>query len=160
VKIPTTRFGEVEVSDDAVITFPKGILGFPAEKEYVMFDGPEGSPFKWLQAVRNPDIAFIICDPRIFKPDYVVGVTPHELEELEIAAADDGVVCVIMFIPEDPRRMTANLLGPLVFNAEKRIGRQLVLTNPEYSTKHLVLQPGTADKNAGGENADTETNPT
>jgi len=43
-------------------------------------------------------------------------------------------------IPEDPRKMTANLAGPLVVNVHSRNGRQLVL-NPElYPLKYPFIQ--------------------
>jgi flagellar assembly factor FliW len=36
--------------------------------------------------------------------------------------------------------ITANLLGPLVINPRTRRGRQLVLTESGYSTRHPVAQ--------------------
>ena len=56
--VKTSRFGEVTVEDSAVITFPEGIVGFPDIRGFVMFDGPEGTPFKWLQSTERPELAF------------------------------------------------------------------------------------------------------
>ena len=36
--------------------------------------------------------------------------------------------------------LTANLLGPLVLNPLNRRGKQLVLAESEYSTKHPIVQ--------------------
>ena len=36
--IKTTRFGEVEVDKNLEIHFPDGLLGFPEEKDYVIFE--------------------------------------------------------------------------------------------------------------------------
>ena len=44
-----------------------------------------------------------------------------------------------MVIPEDPRKMTANLAGPLVINAKTRIGRQIVLNTDKYPLKYAIL---------------------
>ena len=142
MKIKTSRFGEVAVDDSAAISFPEGLLGFPQARLFVIFDGPEGTPFKWLQAVDHPALAFVICDPLLFKPDYRIAAADGDLAVLHLDKPDDVVVCAILTIPVDPWRMTANLLGPVVFNAARRVGKQLVLSGPEYSTKHPVFPGG------------------
>ena len=137
--VKTSRFGEVTVEDSAVVRFPEGIVGVPDVRQFVIFDGPEGTPFKWLQSCDRPELAFVICDPQLFKADYQVTVNKQELKALELASPSDAVICVILSIPVDPWKMTANLLGPVIFNAETRIGKQLVLSGPEYTTKHPVF---------------------
>jgi len=144
MKIKTSRFGEVTVADSAAISFPEGLVGFPDARTFVIFEGPEGTPFKWLQSVDRPELAFVICDPLYFKGDYRVAVPNAELAELKLGGPGDAVISVILSIPPDPWRMTANLLGPVVFNAERRIGKQLVLSGTEYSTKHPVFPQGFA----------------
>ncbi len=142
MQLKTSRFGEVTVEESAVISFPEGVVGFPDVRRFVIFDGPEGTPFKWLQAVDRPELAFVICDPALFKPDYQVGATKEHLASLKLAKPEDAVICVILSVPTDPWKMTANLLGPVVFNAESKLGRQLVLSGPEYTTKHPVFPDG------------------
>jgi flagellar assembly factor FliW len=132
----------VNVEDSAVISFPEGIVGFPGVRGFVIFDGPEGTPFKWLQSIDQPELAFVVCDPLLFKSDYRVSVNREELASLEMENTEDAVICVILSIPADPWKMTANLLGPVIFNAEKRLGKQLVLSGPEYTTKHAVFPDG------------------
>jgi flagellar assembly factor FliW len=142
MRIRTSRFGEVTVDDSAAIEFPAGLLGFPEATRFVIFDGPEGTPFKWLQAADQPELAFVICDPLLFKPDYHLSVPEAELADLAFRSQEDVVVCVILTIPADPWRMTANLLGPLVFNSARRVGKQLVLSGTDCSTKHAVFPDG------------------
>jgi flagellar assembly factor FliW len=142
MRIKTSRFGDVTVDDSAAISFPDGLLGFPDARSFVIFDGPEGTPFKWLQSADKPELAFVICDPLLFAADYRVSVPAAELADLCIDRLEDAVVCVILSIPADPWRLTANLLGPLVFNAERRLGKQLVLSGTEHTTKHPVFPNG------------------
>jgi flagellar assembly factor FliW len=144
MKIKTSRFGEVTVDDSAAISFPEGMVGFPDTRTFVIFDGPEGTPFKWLQSADRPELAFVICDPLVFKSDYHLAVPSAELADLELRRPEDTVISVILSIPSDPWRMTANLLGPVIFNAERRLGKQLVLSGSEYSTKHPVFPQGFA----------------
>jgi len=140
MKIKTTRFGEISLAEEALIDFPEGLVGFPQLRRFAVFDGPEGSPFKWLQSADEPGIAFVICDPLLFKPDYRVRVTREEIASIELEKIDDGLVATILVIPDDPQQMTANLLGPIVFNSAKRLGKQVVLMDPDLTTKYKVLR--------------------
>ena len=40
--IQTTRFGEVEIQDQDILTFPSGMLGFSAERHFVMIEDDYG----------------------------------------------------------------------------------------------------------------------
>jgi len=140
--IETTRFGELEVGEDELIRFPRGLVGLPELTGFFMFDGPEGTPFKWLQSTDRPELAYVICDPVLFIPEYRVKVTVDDLAPVEVKAVDDAVVATILSVPEDWRLMTANLVGPLVFNVPKRLGMQLVIGEPGCSVKHRVFGGG------------------
>ena len=43
-------------------------------------------------------------------------------------------------MPSNPQNMTANLKAPLVFNLKNRKGKQLILNNPAYTTRHNILE--------------------
>jgi flagellar assembly factor FliW len=45
----------------------------------------------------------------------------------------------IVTIPEDHKKMSANLQGPVIINREKRIGKQFISTNPDWKTRHYIL---------------------
>lgn len=148
MKVQTTRFGELEVDEKELYTFPEGLLGFGHVKTYLVRDHSKG-PFKWLQAVDQPGLAFVVCDPMTFKPDYRVNISKAEMEELKLDKLEDAVVLVVLVVPKDPKQMTANLQGPLVFNPKARIARQLVLQSEEYTTKYRVFQDAGDTAGAG-----------
>ena len=140
LKVNTTRFSEIEVKEDDVITLPAGLIGFPELKKYVLLDhDKEESPFKWLQSLDDPAIAFVLINPLLFRPDYLVEVNEAEITELELSSEEDAVISVIITMPNNPQNMTANLKAPLVFNLKNRKGRQVILNNPEYSTRHNIM---------------------
>ncbi|MEM7164927.1 MAG: flagellar assembly protein FliW [Planctomycetota bacterium] len=144
VTFETLRFGEVTVSKDRIVNFPRGLVGLPDATRFT-FLHPEDTdgPFFWMQALDDPALAFVVCDPRSFFPDYVVPLASEDQETLEIVAAEDGVVCVILVVPEDPRQITANLRGPVVINPQTCIGLQLVLAGDQYGARsHLFPVPG------------------
>ena len=128
MKCQSTRFGTFEVNDDTLLVFPSGILGFPDWTKYVMLDHDTDAPFKWLQCVEEPQLAFVILDPAIFKPDYQITITTDALIEIQKQDNDELSVVTILTIPSgDPSGVTANLRGPLVMNHRTRLCKQLVL---------------------------------
>jgi flagellar assembly factor FliW len=139
MRILTKANGEIEVDERQRIRFPDGILGFEDLKDYVMFDAAQ-PPFYWLQSVDRVEIAFVLIDPTVFRPDYTPDIDMEELAEIGIASPEDMLVLTIVTIPEDSRLMTANLQGPLVINRETRVARQVISPNPKWGVRHLILE--------------------
>ena len=139
LKVKTTRFGEIEVKDGDIIELPAGLIGFPELKQYVMLDHDKDSPFKWLQSLNDGAIAFVLINPLLFKPEYTVEVTEVEVSDLQLEAEEDAVISVIITMPANPQNMTANLKAPLVFNLKNKKGKQIILNNPAYTTRHNVM---------------------
>ncbi len=140
MKVNTTRFGEIDVPENDLILMPQGVIGFQDLKKYVILDHEKDSPFKWLQSVEDGSIAFVLINPLTFKPDYEVEVTEAEINDLELESEEDAVISVIVTIPSNPKNMTANLKGPLIFNLKNRKGKQIVLQDPRYTTRHNIME--------------------
>ena len=152
MKITTKALGEIEVAEEQTIEMPSGMIGFPAIQRFALipFADPE-VPFLWWQCIDEPSLSFIVIDPALIAPEYEVAVPVEEFEDIELKAAADGSVYVIATVPEDPRDMTVNLMGPIVINQSARKAKQLVLTDPGYTTRHRVLRqetPGHACANS------------
>ena len=135
----TTRFGDIEVKDADIVLLPAGLIGFPELKKYVLLDHDKESPFKWLQSLDDGAIAFVLINPLLFKPDYLVEVTEAEVSDLELENEEDAIISVIITMPSNPQNMTANLKAPLVFNLKNRRGKQIILNNAEYTTRHNIM---------------------
>lgn len=136
----TVRFGEVTVTTERMLEFPRGLVGMPEARNFVFLHQQDGhGPFFWLQSADDPNLAFVVCEPHVFFPEYQVPLTNEEQKFLQIKQAEDGVVCLILVVPGDPKKITANLRGPLVVNVETRVGMQVVLTGEDYPTKALVF---------------------
>jgi len=80
LKIHTTRFGDIEIENSRVIHFPEGLLGFPEQKDYILFEHKPGSPFLWLQSATVPELAFVVTDPFLIKQDFLDHLTNDEKE--------------------------------------------------------------------------------
>jgi flagellar assembly factor FliW len=137
----SARLGSFEVPEENVLTFPAGLLGFRDHVRYVILDHDTDAPFKWLQSLDDPDLAFVIMDPVDCADKYAVDVTPEALAEIKSIDSNDLSIAVILTIPSaDPASVTANLRGPLVMNSRTRLGKQLVLAD-NYPTRHPVFAP-------------------
>jgi flagellar assembly factor FliW len=137
MEVPTTRFGTVEIAEDRVITFPKGILGFPAYRKYCLLQPAQDACFFWLQCVEDPSLAFVVTDPANFFPDYSVPVRTEQMEELRLDNLEDSQVLVI--VNKVGQTLTGNLQGPLVVNVGGRVGEQFVLAEKKWTTRHHLM---------------------
>ena len=138
MKVNTTRFGWIEVDGERIMTFPEGLLGFPDYSRYALVQTNNEGTFFWMQSVERPDLAFVVCDPLLFIPDYQVPTKPENLEELAIKSMDD--VQVLIIANKVDGVVTGNLQGPLVINAANLTGKQLVLSEKKYSTRHPLIR--------------------
>lgn len=139
VTIANTRFGDLTVEESAVYAFPEGLPGFAAIRRFALCSPPPVAPFQWLQALDVGPLAFVVCDPRLFFPDYRVGVRATDLDPIRLADVAQGRVLVIVTVRREPEPFTANLLGPLVLNPQERLGRQIVLSESGYSTRQPLV---------------------
>jgi len=140
MKLNTKNFGELDIDEKKIIAFPEGLPGFEEEKEFVIINNEdEENPFCWLQSVKNPDLAFVIVDPFFVFSDYSVDLSKTVQEKLKIKDEKDVAVYSIVVVPEDLKKMTANLLGPIVINVRERLGKQVILDDPRYTTKHYIF---------------------
>ena len=140
MEIETTRFGTIEIDENKIIRMTQGLLGFPEDRRYVLIPHREDSPFHWLQSVDTPHLAFVVASPGRFFKDYSFEISDDVEKELEIESPEDVDCLVIITVPkENPRGLTANLLGPIVINVKKRLARQVVLDPNIYPVKCPLL---------------------
>jgi flagellar assembly factor FliW len=153
MKIKTSRFGQIEVKNKEIITFPEGLIGFEQMKRFTIVENKPGSPFKWLQSLDDGELAFIIIDPKVFMPGYAPCFLRSDLEALQLTAPQDALMYVTVVVPKNPQKMSANLLGPLVVNPVNALAKQIVLSEGQYTTSHYIVEE--MSKSYTGENART-----
>jgi flagellar assembly factor FliW len=139
VRVATKAYGLIDVDDRQKLSFPEGLFGFEELKDYVLLDA-DRQPFYWLQSLDVEAVAFVLVNPFLFRPDYEVNISNGELAEIGINSPEKALVFSIVTIPPDGGSMTANLQGPLVINRDTRIGRQAILTDSRWKTKHDIIQ--------------------
>jgi len=131
--IKTSRFGDVEIDEQRIITFSKGLLGFPTYKQFVLIEPGEDSYFWWLQSVEQEDLAFVVTDPSLFVSTYKVPLRPEQMQGLGLNSLEEAQVFVI--VNKRDHMLTGNLQGPLVVHVDRRVGEQLVLSDRRFTTR-------------------------
>lgn len=140
ININTVRFGDVSVDEARIISFVEPILGFKNSTRFVILDHAEDSPFKWLQSADEPELAFVVTNPKFFGVDYEFLLPDETATQLQLTNPEEALVLTIVNIPQgDPGKMTANLLGPIVINQASCKAMQVVLNDGNYSTKTRLI---------------------
>lgn len=138
--VRTERFGELEADEDRIIQFTVGMPGICHLYRYVLIEERERLPFRWLQAVDDPALAFLVIRPEEFLPSYAPPIPEADLQGLGLESLRDAEVYCLVAVPADPREMTANLRAPVVINPRNRKARQVILADGGYALKHRILE--------------------
>jgi flagellar assembly factor FliW len=138
MQIDTSRFGQIDIADDAVIRFPRGLYGLDGARAYCLLGHDKRSGFHWLQATDAPAIAMVVTDPFPFFPDYQVEIPDAAAALLRAASASDVAIYTPLTIVAAEDRVYTNLLGPLVINHRAGRGLQIIQDATRYSTRHLL----------------------
>ena len=134
--LETTRFGKIELDDKDAIVFPDGIPGFPEARRFVLLQHSPQSPFHWLQNLEDGALAFLVIDPLLVDEDYLGSIPEEELRELGIGDVGEAAVLSIVRVHREARKVTANLLAPLLINPKTRRGKQVILMGSRYEMRH------------------------
>ena len=152
MKITTRIFGEVEIDDARIITFPKGIIGFPDMQKFaMMYDQEQGlGAIHWLQSIDEPAFAMPVMDPLYVKEDYNPQVDDDVLEDIKPINPETTLVLVTVTVPHELEKMTVNLKGPVVINTETRKAAQIILDEDDYPVKFPIYDILKKQKDAKG----------
>ena len=157
--IDTFRFGRLEFPEESLVTLSEGLLGFPDDHRFVVLPfrcesesgGSVPSSLCWLQSADNPQLAFLAVEPHLFFPDYEIDLPDGDARALGLRDARQASVLTLLTVsrgatrngerfPLPPMAVTANLAGPIVVNMRSRQGRQVLLADGRYGTKHILAE--------------------
>lgn len=136
--IKTRLFGELDLQEEEVVDIPGGLLGFEGSTRFLIMDDEGIAPFRWLQSVDTPELAFAAINPLLFRHDYRIPVTRELLSLIGHEPEHDVLILAIAVLSRDPRHITANLAGPIVVNAQTMTGAQAILDTRRFDTRAPV----------------------
>lgn len=139
--VKTRYFGEIDLTEDKIITFDNGIMGFEDYKKYtILYDsGKESSPaISWFQSVDEESFALPVINPLLVKEDYNPTVEDNWLQELGELNEENLIILLVMTIPSDIKEMSVNLKAPIIINSDTRKGVQMIVENKDYEVKYKI----------------------
>lgn len=152
--IDTDRFGSFDTKDSKLIEFPSGLPGFEELRHFIILEIGQTKPIYWLQSTENKYIALPVILTFEILDDYYIDIRENELEDLFVESQTDLLVMNVVVIPEEIEKMTVNLAAPIVINAKRGIGKQIIIDAqtlpirwPVYEAIMKSLQGG--EKDAG-----------
>ncbi len=139
--IKTKAFGEVEITEDKIITFPGGIIGFPDLKRFTLLHDEEkgvSAGIRWLQSLEEPGFAMTVMDPLVVKEDYNPEIDDELLTGIGEVTPDNLLVLATVKIPSDLKQMSVNLQGPIVINVDERKACQIIVDTEAYPVRFPI----------------------
>lgn len=140
MNLNSSRFGEIEINDASVITFPGGLPGLEGLEKYAIIRCEQTEPIQWLQSVEDMDLALPIVNPFIINPHYEVEVDDSELEYIKSDKEEDLIVMNIMVVPDQLTDMTVNLLAPILINTKDMLGTQVMMDYKSFSIAYPAFE--------------------
>jgi flagellar assembly factor FliW len=123
----SSRFGTLEIAEDAVIELPLGLIGLGGLR-YALLDRNPGSGFHWLHSLEDPHLALPVVDPRRFFRNFTLQLSAEDRERIGAPDPLAAQVYVTVRTAPDPADILVNLRAPLV--VWERRGHQVLNTAP------------------------------
>lgn len=136
-----TRFGEVKLRKDRLISFPQGLFGFRECTSFGLTRLPnvDESPILLMQCVNEPSVAFLVADPKVLGLKIEGDDESEALTGTNMAKTDTQFLSILtLYDNGDSYYLTANLKAPLLVDSNQRTGVQYILSNKNYTTQHKI----------------------
>ena len=111
--IESTRFGSLDIADEAIIEFPTGLIGLGGTR-YVLIAREESAPFLWLHSVDDPSLAIPVTSPWQFFASFEVEIADSEAQRIGISDPSQAEVLVTVRAGETIEDFRANLRAPIL----------------------------------------------
>jgi flagellar assembly factor FliW len=144
VTLHSTRFGTLEVADEAVLEFPCGLIGLVGTR-YALLARSDDAAFLWLHSLDDPDLAIPVTNPFRFFDTYEVELSDDEAARIGIAENDPPSVYVTVRAAGTLEEFSANLRAPLLVSGGR--GHQVINQSPDAPVR-APLFGGMAEKTA------------
>ena len=139
--INTKIFGDVEISDEKIITFEDGIIGFPDLKHFTLIHDEEkgtDAGIRYFQSIEEPGFAMPVMNPLMVCETYNPQVSEELLASLGELKDENIVVLVTVTVPTDLTKMTVNLQGPIIINSDEKKGAQIIVEGSDYPVRFPI----------------------
>lgn len=140
MELRTKYHGTIEIDESNYIHFSHGIPGFHEEHQFVILPLEEGETFYIMQSVSTATLAFVMVNPFTYYPSYDFVLDESVVESLKIEAPEDVIVYSILTVQDPFEDTTVNLQAPVIVNSKNHFGKQIILNNGKYLTRHKLME--------------------
>jgi flagellar assembly factor FliW len=126
-------------SDDSIIRFQEGLIGFSDCKTFVLLESDDIVPFRRLQSTERKDVGFLVLDPTYVSREFLSLIPQRDWESIGLVDPAARLAFVICIIGPSPAQSTGNLQAPLIINYANMTGRQLILADSELSSRQPLV---------------------
>ncbi|WP_125152127.1 flagellar assembly protein FliW [Clostridium rectalis] len=140
MKINTKCHGEIQYSEEDIITFEKGIPAFNNLTKFIVFKLQQNEVFSIIHSIEDLSIGIPVISPFVICKDYEVKLSEKLIESLKIEDEKDVMLLNTVTINSDIKNITCNLRAPIIINIKERLGEQIILCNESYNIKHPIFQ--------------------
>lgn len=132
MEISTRFYGRVNISEDNILTFNKGIPGFENLTKFILFEEEDiQDDFYYLQSVEEEAICFILLGVAALKEEYT-----DEINIYREGGKNDGyLVCNLTNADA-----TVNLKAPIMIDHLDKTGFQMVPETSKYGIKTKLTE--------------------
>jgi flagellar assembly factor FliW len=143
--IQSNRFGSVEVDAKDVINFPKGIIGFTDERQFVLIRTTNAHSVGWLQSTTNPGMALPVVSAHVLAPPYPDVDIESYAEAVGLGTDLEELAVLVVLNAQPGVPATVNLVAPIIVNAATRVGAQVLLDGTRFTTREIFVLPSRPD---------------
>ncbi|MGG7619644.1 flagellar assembly protein FliW [Bacillus coreaensis] len=142
MQLQTKYHGLIEITEEQVLTFEHGIPGFIDEEKFIILPLEQDETFMILQSVSTAGLAFVLINPFHYFPDYDFSLDDNAIYQLKLSSPDDIIVYTILTIHDPFENTTANLQAPVIINSKNKLGKQVILNDTKYTSRHKIIEKG------------------
>ena len=129
----------LQYSEDSILRFSEGLIGFSDCKSFVLLESEDIAPFRRLQSTERDDLGFLVLDTAYLNKEFTALVPERDWESIGLINPVARLAFVICIIGPSPAESTGNLQAPLIINYANMTGRQVILGDTEFSSRHPLI---------------------
>ena len=127
---------ESTAENKVLIHFPDGIYGFESIKDFIPLQEDENKVIWALQAADKDYPTLIVVDPFMVASGYSPALTHDQEKLLGNPEKEDLCYLSVMVIRRRLEDSVVNLKSPIVINARRRTGMQVILDGSDYPVEY------------------------
>lgn len=129
-----TRFGAFDLDPRDIVEFPDGLPGYEECRQFVLVTSPTLAPLQCLHSVGDHVASFLVTDPGLVCPEFERTLASADRDRLQ-ATEDTPLLWLSILTVDADGAMHANLRAPVIINAERMVGSQVIPQHSAYPVR-------------------------